>query len=102
VPKPKPVLLARESGRTQQLGYYSMIQPDRITDFTCEVDGDRAQGTVSFKVPELYAGTVQFVAERGANEWEIKEFGLPIHEWKFVRTEEGTWEWVGLSLNVNN
>ena len=56
MPKPKPTVLAGESGRTQQLGYFSMIQPDRITDFTCRVDEDRAEGVVSFTVPELYEG----------------------------------------------
>ncbi len=96
-PKPKPAVLAAESGRTQQLGYFSMIQPDRITDFTCKVDGDRAKGVVSFGVPELYMGKVHYIAERAADRWEIKEFDLPAHGWRFVRIEEGTWEWVRLS-----
>jgi len=50
--------LAKEIRRTRQLGYYSMIQPDRITDFTCKVDGKTAKGIVSFKVPDLYQGRV--------------------------------------------
>lgn len=85
--------LLEEIRRSRNSGYYSMIQPDRITDFTCEVDGNMAKGVVSFKVPHLYEGKVHYVAERAEDQWEIKEFHLPAHGWKFVRAESGRWKW---------
>jgi hypothetical protein len=88
--------LFEEIRRSRDSDYYSMIQPDRITDFTCKVDGDRARGVVSFKVPHLYEGKVHYVAERAEDQWEIKEFHLPAHGWKFVRTEGGKWKWFGI------
>jgi len=90
---PKPSAMARELFRSKYLGYYSMIHADRITDFTCEVDGETAKGSVSFEVPGLWAGKVQYVAERVDGRWRITEFEMPIHGWRFVRTETGRWKW---------
>ncbi len=84
--------LAQELSRNRYLGCVSMIHADRITDFACEVDGDTAKGSLSFKVPGLYRGKVQYVAEQVDGRWQIKEFHLPIHRWKFVRTEAGLWK----------
>ena len=47
-----PAKLAAELARSKYLGYVTMIQPDRITEFTCDVDGETARGTVAFEVPE--------------------------------------------------
>ena len=85
--------LIRELSRSRYLGYYSMIHADRITDFTCELDGDAAKGSVSFKVPGLWAGKVQYAAERVDGRWRITEFQMPIHRWRFVRSEAGRWKW---------
>jgi hypothetical protein len=90
---PRPSKLAEELLRNRYLGYYSMIHLDRITDFTCDVQGETAKGSVSFKVPRLYEGKVQYLAERVEGRWRIKELHLPIHRWRFVRTEDGQWKW---------
>ncbi|MBC8869726.1 MAG: hypothetical protein H8E44_09930 [Planctomycetes bacterium] len=99
---PKPSELARELLRERHLGYYSMIHLDRITDFTCEVDGDTAKGSVSFKVPRLYEGEIQYLAERVEGFWQIKELHLPIHRWRFVRTEDGQWKWFNMFGDVGD
>jgi hypothetical protein len=91
---PKPSGLVRELFRGKYLGYYSMIHADRIADFTCEVDDETARGSVSFQVPGQWAGKVQYAAERVDGRWRITEFQMPIHRWRFVRTETGRWKWL--------
>jgi len=91
---PKPSGLVRELFRSKYLGYYSMIHADRITDFTCDVDGETAKGSVSFKAPGQWQGKVRYAAERADGRWRIKEFQMPIHRWRFVRTEAGRWKWL--------
>jgi hypothetical protein len=97
---PHPSGLFQELSRNRYLGYCSMIQPDRISDFTCNVDGETAKGSVSFRVPRLWQGKVRYIAERTEGRWKIKEFQLPIHRWRFVRTERGTWKWFSLFGDV--
>ena len=97
---PHPSELIRELLRNQYLGYYSMIHLDRITDFTCDVEGQTAKGSVSFKVPRLYEGKVQYLAERVEGCWRIKEFHLPTHRWRFVRTDAGEWKWFNMFGDV--
>jgi hypothetical protein len=97
---PKPTAIAREIYRVaMRVGNVSLLKgpvtfvnADRITDFTCEVDGDTAEGSVSFKVPELYQGKVDYVARRKEDEWQIEEFVMSTYDIHLVRNTEGTWE----------
>lgn len=69
---PKPGDIAREVYRLgMRIGEFTLLNgpvtfthADRITDFTCDVEGDVAKGTVSFKVPDLYQDKVDYVAKR--------------------------------------
>ena len=95
---PKPSELAAEIYRVRRigsliipLGPVTAIHAERITDFTCTVDDDDAQGTVSFKVPDLYQGKVQYVAQRKNGKWQITEFLLPAHGIHIVRGDSGLW-----------
>jgi hypothetical protein len=96
---PKPSDLVRElyrnvvgKGRFRvALGPVTFIQADRITDFTCEIDGERAAGTVSFEVPELYEGKADYVARRTDGKWQIAEFMMPGRGVHIVRGEKGKW-----------
>ena len=57
---------------------------------------------MSFKVPDLYEGKVQYLAERVEGRWRIKEFHLPIHRWRFVRTEAGQWKWFNMFGDIGD
>ena len=74
--------------------YATLLHADRITEFTCDVKGDTATGAVSFRVPELYEGNVDYVALRKEGRWRIEEFLLPGLSLKVVRqgTATGTWK----------
>ncbi len=96
---PKPSDIAKEVYRVgMRIGRFTLlhgpvtfIHADRITDFTCNVTGDMAKGTVSFKVPDLYQGKVDYVAKRKDGKWKIEQFMLPAYDIHIVRNAEGTW-----------
>ena len=94
----KPSDLAAEIYRARRigkivipLGPVTAIHVERITNFTCEIDGDTARGTVSYKVPDLYRGNVNYVAQRKGDTWRITEFLMPAHEIHIVRDDDGKW-----------
>jgi hypothetical protein len=96
---PKPSTLARELHRERRtgerrilLGPVTFIHADRITDFKCKVNGDTAAGTVSFKVPELYQGQVEYVAQKLGGKWFISEFIMPAYRIHVVRGDDGLWK----------
>jgi len=100
---PQPATLGKEACRVAEvrskrrrhilLGPVTLIHKDRITDFTCEVSGDKATGTVSFKVPELYQGKVDYVATKfGGKRWFITEFTMPAYGIHLVRAHDGQWK----------
>jgi hypothetical protein len=95
----KPSSLADELARQVRIGpvrvptpYATAIHADRITDFSCTVEGDRATGTVAFRVPKLYEGDVEYVARRTAEGWRVEAFGLPRAGLRVVRTAKGLWK----------
>lgn len=76
----------------QPQGPVTFLHADRITDCSCEVNGDTATGTVSFEVPELYRGNVDYVATRVGEVWEIQEFIMSAYHIHLVRNADGKWE----------
>ena len=95
---PKPSDLMNEIYRVRKigrlvipLGPVTAIHAERITDFTCEVDGKTASGTVKFKVPNLYEGKVDYIAQRTDDEWHIAEFLMPAYKIHIVRGDDGKW-----------
>ncbi len=106
---PKPSDIARETYRvgmrigklTLLKGPVTFIHADRITDFTCNVQGDTAKGTVSFKVPDLYQGKVDYVAKRKDGEWKIEQFILSAYDIHIVRNAEGTWDKLSLGQRMD-
>jgi hypothetical protein len=68
------------------------VHLNRITNFTCTVDGDTAKGTVSYSVPNLYRGKFAYVAKRKEGKWEIVEIAMPAHRVSLVRDEKGKWK----------
>ena len=96
---PKPSDLAKEMCRDRRTGKrrivlapVTYIHGDRITDCTCNVDGDVATGTVSFKVPRLYQGEVDYVARRLEGNWFIVEFIMSAYKIHIIRGDDGMWK----------
>ena len=94
----KPAELVAEIYRARRIGGIviplapvTAIHAERITDFTCEVDGDTARGIVTYKVPDLYQGRVNYVAQRKGDKWRITEFLMPAHKLHIVRSDDGRW-----------
>jgi len=94
-----PADLARElsrgslriGGTTLVQGPVTFIHADRITKFTCDIEGETAKGTVSFEVPKLYRGKVDYVAHRKNDAWRIDEFIVPAYGIHIVRDAKGKW-----------
>ena len=56
----------------------TFIHLDRITDCTCTVKGEVAEGVVSFRTPGLYEGRARYRAFKAASgDWYIQEFSMP-------------------------
>ncbi|MBD3674739.1 MAG: hypothetical protein HUJ26_14555 [Planctomycetaceae bacterium] len=96
---PKPSELARVINRGFGSGALfiptapvSLIQQDYITDLTCDVEGDRASGVVSFRVPKVFAGKVNYIAEKTAARWQITELMMSDLDLHLVRGDEGLWK----------
>lgn len=89
---PKPAALVRCLTPSTWLGYCSMLQPQYITKVTCDTDGESASGTISFDAG-MYAGRVQYAASKTDAGWQIDEFSFPVRDWRFLRADDGTWEW---------
>src|SRR5690606_12191866 len=95
---PKPSEIAEEMYRTIGAGNFriltapvTMIQAERITKFEAKVEGDNAAGTFAFKVPELYEGNADFVANRKDGSWRIDELMLPKLKIHIARDAKGVW-----------
>ena len=95
----KPAELAEEIYRTVGVGKLrvrvapcTLIHAERITDFTCKVSGEIATGSVSFRVPDLYEGKIDYVARRKGTAWQIEEFKLPGYGKNVVRDATGLWK----------
>jgi len=68
----------------------TIIHANRITDVTCHVDEDRATGCVSFTVPRICRGKVNYVAVKSDGVWKITEFHMPAHKLD-IRKEGDEW-----------
>lgn len=68
------------------------VQLTDITNVTCEVDGNKATGVVSFKVPGMYAGQVSYIAEKKEDHWHITDLMMSDLELHLVRGNGGLWK----------
>ena len=89
---PQPSQIAEVIYKSKATGYATFLQPDLITDCTCQSDGDTASGFVTFSAPDLYAGKVQFIARRNDDKWQIEEFHLTNYGIKTVLGNDGNWQ----------
>lgn len=72
--------------------FVSLIQPDSITNCTCDSMGDTAKGHVEYRAGNLYAGSADFTAKRQEDHWKIVAFHLPEFRLKTQRRPDGTWQ----------
>lgn len=86
-----PELIASLS-KSKSKGYVTLIQPEYITDLTCQVKGDAATGVVSFEAKDLYQGRVEYTARRSGKAWRVTEFRLPGHKIRLSRSADGKWK----------
>ena len=88
---PPPSDIAVVMSISKSKGYASFIQPAYITACTCESNGDRAEGVVSFK-SKLFEGRIPFAARATKEGWVITEFTLPQYKTKVIRGKDGVWK----------
>ncbi len=69
----------------------TMIHAERITSFLVTIDGDKATGSLKFRVPELYEGQANFVATRNSSKWQIIEMSMPKVGIHIARDATGRW-----------
>lgn len=77
--------------KSEGKGYATSIQPEYITDLTCEVKGDVATGVVSYEAKGVYKGRAEYTARRSDKGWRIEEFRLPGYKLRLTRGEDGKW-----------
>jgi uncharacterized protein (TIGR03067 family) len=90
---PKPREIAAVMSPSRSKGYFSMIQPDYITECKITSSTDEiAQGKVTFNAPKLYIGSVVFEAKKHKKEWRIEKFQLSSRQISIVLGEDGNWQ----------
>ncbi len=69
------------------------VHENYITECTCEVDGTRATGEFTWRVPGSAGagGTARFTAVHTDGKWQIVVFALPNSGWRTVRHASGDW-----------
>jgi hypothetical protein len=99
-PKPSEVAAAMSPSRSK--GYFSIIQPDYITE--CKITNstdENAQGKVTFNAPKLYIGSATFEARKQDGTWRIEKFHLPSRQISIVLGEDGNWHREGKEAEGN-
>ena len=87
---PEPAELAKAIKPRSLFPICSVIQLKYIKEFTCEVKGDTARGTVKV-VAAPYHIVPHYVARLKDGRWKVVEFSLPAYKTKTVLGEKGRW-----------
>ena len=66
------------------------ITNDRITRFSCEIEGSNASGQFGYELPDLFRGSVNFLATKKNGSWSIVEFSMPSRQIQ-LRYSDGIW-----------
>src|SRR5688500_3005848 len=88
---PAPQMIQAAVRGAGDADYVSLIQPEYITQCTCQNRGDTANGHVEYRAGTLYAGSADFTAERQGDHWEIVAFHLPEYRLATHRQPDGNW-----------
>jgi uncharacterized protein (TIGR03067 family) len=93
---PKPSEFAAAMSPSRSKGYFSIIQPDYITECKITTSTDEiARGKVTFNAPKLYFGSAIFEAQKYEGKWRIERFYLPSRQISIVLGEDGNWQLEG-------
>lgn len=91
---PKPSDLAAAMALSRSKGYFSMIQPEYISE--CRIleksETGRVRGYVSFNAPLLYTGAAIFEAGKVDGKWRIDRFQLQARNISVALGANGEWE----------
>lgn len=94
LPKPSEIAAAMSPSRSK--GYFSIIQPDYITECKITNSTDEiARGKVTFNAPRLYIGSATFEARKHDRTWQIEKFHLPSRQISIVLGIDGNWQLEG-------
>ena len=89
---PNPSKLVDLIKPTTTVDCWTALHPKYITKVTCDVENNTATGKIVFDAG-LYAGQVQYTASKVRGNWQINEFKLPAHNWRFILGKDGNWQW---------
>jgi hypothetical protein len=89
LPDPEMILSAIEGKSGSD--YVTIIQPEYITECTCDNRGAIAKGHVEYRGGNVYAGSAEFMAQRQGDRWQIVAFRLPEYRLATRRQADGTW-----------
>ncbi len=70
--------------------FASIVHTEYVHDVTVEVNGRTATGTVSFRAPDVFEGTLQFTAHQRGTAWEVLELRFA-HSNIRTTLENGRW-----------
>jgi hypothetical protein len=76
----------------ENAGYVSALQSRYFTNFECKILNDTATGHIAFKIPEVFAGRVYFVAKKINSKWVITEFSFPKRNVKTCFMDSCKWK----------
>jgi len=89
---PESLYVRDEKNPTADPIAVSMPQAKFILKTTMVVNGDRADGMISFRAPDAYRGRVEVTCERKSGKWTFVEFRLPAYKKKTTLNAKGEWE----------
>ncbi len=78
--------------RSKLKGYATLLQPEFITECTCSVQKDKAEGTLSFRDKGHYHGKVDYTARKTDSGWRIEEFRLSGFQIRVQLEANGRWK----------
>ncbi|EMB17828.1 protein containing Serine/threonine protein kinase [Rhodopirellula europaea 6C] len=100
---PKPSEIAAAMSPSRSKGYFSIIQPDYITECKITNSTDEiARGKVTFNAPKLYIGSATFKARKHDGTWQIEKFHLPSRQISIELGEDENWHHEGREAEGNH
>lgn len=87
----EPEQVANVYSESASQGYVSALQPQRLVNFECTVEGSKATGQATYELHHQLYVTVHFTAEQECEQWQVQRFELPAWRIQSVRQPDGHW-----------
>ena len=94
--RPDPAALI--DALTQTPGMASVSQPGSVKSLSCQVHGDRAEGTAEIELKGFLDMQVNYVAMHDGQSWKVTTFELPNCQAKTELQADGKWKASGLGV----